>query len=117
MAWEQRGKNSHYFYLNRRLPDGCIQKQYYGCRIKAELESIRLEKKAEIQRQLHAERQLTAVGESLLQQHVLNTTNTVHGLMLLAGYHNERSRGWRPLKMIAPQESTNIPPSMEPAQA
>ncbi len=117
MAWEQRGKNSHYFYLNRRLPDGRIQKQYYGCGIKAELESIRLEKKAEIRRQLHAERQLTAAGESLLQQHVLNTTDVVHGLMLLAGYNNERSRGWRPLKMIAPQESTNVPPSTETEQA
>jgi hypothetical protein len=117
MAWEQRGKNSLYFYLNRRLPDGRIQKQYYGCGIKAELESIRLEKKAEIRRQLHAERQLTAVGDSLLQQHVLSTTDVVHGLMLMAGYNNERSRGWRPLKMIAPQESTNVPLSTEPAQA
>lgn len=105
MAWETRDGNTEYFYLNQRLPDGRIRKKYFGKGMLAEIESLRLEKKAVASRQLAAERQLTAAAESLLKQHLRSTRDVTHTLMLSIGYTNERYRGWRPLPMIAPQEN------------
>jgi len=107
VAWETRDGNTEYFYLNQRLPDGRIRKKYFGKGMLAEIESLRLEKKAVASRQLAAERQLTAAAESLLKQHLRSTRDVTHTLMLSIGYTNERYRGWRPLPMIALQETNH----------
>ncbi len=105
MAWETRDGNAKYFYLNQRLPDGRIRKKYFGKGMLAEIESLRLEKKAVVRRQLAAERQQTAAAESLLKQHLCSTRDLTHALMISIGFTNERSRGWRPIPMIAQQET------------
>ena len=105
MAWETRDGNTEYFYLNQRLPDGRIRKKYFGKGMLAEIESLRLEKTALARRQLAVERELTAAAESLLKQHLRSTKDLSHALMLSIGFNNERSRGWRPIPMIALQEN------------
>jgi len=105
VAWETRDGNAEYFYLNQRLPDGRIRKKYFGKGMLAEIESLRLEKKAVVRRQLAAERQQTAAAESLLKQHLRSTNDLTHALMISIGFTNERSRGWRPIPMIALQEN------------
>ena len=55
MAWERRANGREYFYLSRRLPDGRIHKEYFGKRLRAEVESMRLEQKAR-QRQVDTQR-------------------------------------------------------------
>lgn len=104
---QTRGRGRQYFYLNRRLPDGRIRKQYFGKGMLAEIESLRLEKKVEARRQLNAEHQRTAAAESLLRQHLRSTRDVTHALMLSIGYTNERYRGWRPLPMIAQQKASH----------
>jgi len=105
VAWETRDGSNQYFYLNQRLPDGRIRKKYFGNRLLAEVESLRLEKKAEARCQLAAEHQLTATAESLLKQHLRSTRDVTHALMIAIGFTNERSRGWRQIPMIALQET------------
>jgi len=105
VAWETRDGNTEYFYLNQRLPDGRIRKKYFGKGMLAEIESLRLEKTALARRQLAVERELTAAAESLLKQHLRSTKDLSHALMLSIGFNNERSRGWRPIPMIALQEN------------
>jgi hypothetical protein len=107
VAWETRGSDKQYFYLSERLSDGCIRKKYIGTGLLAEVESLRLEQKAAIRHQLIEERQKSAAAESLLKQHLRSTTDVTHALMLTRGFTNERSRGWRRLPMIAPNENTN----------
>lgn len=107
MGWETRGNNTKYFYLSRRLSDGRIRKQYFGSGLQAEIESIRLERKKDIQRRIREEKQQVAAAESQLKQHVRSTNDVVQALMLTQGFTNERSRGWRRLPMIAPNENTN----------
>ena len=107
MAWENRGNSTKYFYLSRRLSDGRIRKQYFGSGLQAEIESIRLERKKDIQRRIREEKQQVAAAESQLKQHVRSTNDVVQALMLTQGFTNERSRGWRRLTMIAPNENTN----------
>jgi hypothetical protein len=107
VAWETRGNKTKYFYLSRRLSDGRIRKQYFGSGLQAEIESIRLERKQDIQRRIREEKQQVAAAESQLKQHVRSTNDVVQALMLTQGFTNERSRGWRRLPMIAPNENTN----------
>ena len=107
MAWENRGSSTRYFYLSRRLSDGRIRKQYFGSGLQAEIESIRLERKKDIQRRIREEKQQVAAAESQLKQYVRSTNDVVQALMLTQGFTNERSRGWRRLPMIAPNENTN----------
>ena len=107
MAWETRGGKDEYFYLSQRLSDGRIRKKYIGKGLLANVESLWLERKAAVRRQLSEERQRTAAAETLLKQHLRSTTDVTHALMLSIGYTNERSRGWRRLPMIAPNENTN----------
>ena len=107
MAWESRGGKAEYFYLSQRLPDGRILKKYIGTGLLAEVESLWLERKAAVRRQLSEERQQTAAAETLLKQHLRSTTDATHALMLSIGYTNERSRGWRNLPMIAPNEASH----------
>jgi hypothetical protein len=107
VAWETRGSDKQYFYLSERLSDGCIRKKYIGTGLLAEVESLRLEQKAAIRHQLIEERQKSAAAESLLKQHLRSTTDVTHALMLTRGFTNERSRGWRRLPMIAPNENPN----------
>ncbi len=107
MAWETRSGSWKYFYLNQRLPDGRIRKRYFGSGLLADIESLRCEKRADLRRQLSEERQQTAAAESLLKQHLRSTNDVTHALMLSIGYTNERSRGWRRLNMIAPNEVNN----------
>jgi len=112
VAWETRRSDKQYFYLSQRLPDGRIRKKYIGTGLLAEVESLWLERKASVRRQLSEERQQTAAAETLLKQHLRSTTVVTHALMLSMGYTNERSRGWRNLPMIAPHEANNeIAPS------
>lgn len=105
MAWETRDSGNQYFYLNQRLPDGRIRKKYFGNGLLAEVESLRLDINAVARHQLATERQLTATGESLLKQHLRSTRDVTHALMIAVGFTNERSRGWRPIPMIALQET------------
>ena len=107
MAWETRGGKEQYFYLSQRLSDGRIRKQYFGSGLQAEIESIRLERKKDIQRRIREEKQQVAAAESQLKQYVRSTNDVVQALMLTQGFTNERSRGWRRLPMIAPNENTN----------
>ena len=109
MAWETKGGSTKYFYRSHRLADGRIRKLYFGSGLLAEVESLRLEKKAEARRQLNVERQRTAAGETLLRQQLRSTRDVVHALMLSIGYTNERYRGWRRLPVIAPSEACNEP--------
>ena len=105
MAWESRDGGNQYFYLNQRLPDGRVRKKYFGNGMLAEVESLRLDINAVARRQLATERQLTATGESLLKQHLHSTRDVSHALMIAVGFTNERSRGWRPIPMIALKET------------
>ena len=107
MAWETRGGKEEYFYLSQRLPDGRIRKKYIGKGLLANVESLWLERKAAVRRQLSEERQQTAAAETLLKQHLRSTSDVTHALMLSIGYTNERSRGWRRLPMIAPNEASH----------
>ena len=107
MAWETRGSDKQYLYLSERLSDGRIRKKYIGTGLLAEVESLWLERKAAVRHQLSEERQQTAAAESLLKQHLRSTSDVTHALMLSMGYTNEKSRGWRRLPMIAPNENTN----------
>jgi hypothetical protein len=107
VAWETRGGKEQYFYLSQRLSDGRIRKQYFGSGLQAEIESIRLERKKDIQRRIREEKQQVAAAESQLKQYVRSTNDVVQALMLTQGFTNERSRGWRRLPMIAPNENTN----------
>ena len=109
MAWETKGGSTKYFYRSHRLADGRIRKLYFGSGLLAEVESLRLEKKADARRQLNVERQRTAAGETLLRQQLRSTRDVVHALMLSIGYTNERYRGWRRLPVIAPSEACNEP--------
>jgi hypothetical protein len=45
MAWETRKSGRRYFYLSERLPDGRVHKRYFGNGLRAEVESMRLERK------------------------------------------------------------------------
>lgn len=105
MAWESRRNGTEYFYLSYRTADGKICKKYCGNGLLAEVESTRLERKAEARRQVKEEQQRTAKAETLLKRHVQSTNDITHAVMLSIGYTNELSRGWRPLPMIAPQEA------------
>jgi len=107
VAWESRDGSNQYFYLNQRLSDGRVRKKYFGKGLLAEIESLRLENRAVASHQLAAERQLTATAESLLKQHLCSTKDVTHALMISIGFTNERSRGWRPLPMIALQETNH----------
>ncbi|WP_417746755.1 hypothetical protein [Rosistilla oblonga] len=107
MTWETRGNSKKYFYLSRRLSDGRIRKQYFGRGLHAEVEAIRLERDREIQRRIREEKQEVAAAESRLKHHLRSTSDVVLALMLIQGFTNERSRGWRRLPMIAPNENTN----------
>ena len=105
MGWERRPNGTKYFYLSYRTTDGKVRKKYCGNGLLAEVEAIRLEGKAKARRCLNEEQQRTAKAETLLKRHVQSTNDITHALMLSIGYTNELSRGWRPLPMIAPQES------------
>jgi hypothetical protein len=109
VAWETRSSDRQYFYLSERLSDGRIRKKYIGTGLLAEVESLWLERKAAVRRQLSEERQQTLAAESLLKQHLRSTTDVTHALMLSMGYTNERSRGWRrrTMNMIAPNDVNN----------
>ena len=118
MTWETRGGSTKYFYLSRRLADGRVRKQYCGkekCPA-AEIESIRLEKKAEARRLINAERQQSASAEAVTKEHLRNTTDITHALMLSVGMTNERYRGWRRLPMIAPSEAYSEPAEPEASE-
>ena len=103
VAWETRGGSTQYFYLNQRLPGGRFRKKYFGNGDRAFVESLRLERRTEVRRQLKEERQRTSAAEAALKEHIRYTTDVTYALMLSVGYSNERSRGWRRLRMIAPQ--------------
>ena len=107
MAWENRGGKEEYFYLSQRLSDGRIRKKYFGSGLQAEIESIRLERKKDIRLHIREEKQHVAAAESQLKQHLRSTSDVVQALMLTQGFTNERSRGWRRLPMIAPNEANN----------
>lgn len=115
MGWETRGSDRKYFYRSVRLSDGRIRKMYIGNGMLAEVESQWLERKAAVRRQLSDERQQTAAAESLLQRHLRSTSDVTHALMLSVGYTNERSRGWRTLKMIDANtiNDENVPSATE----
>ena len=118
MTWETRGGTTKYFYLSRRLADGRVRKQYCGkekCPA-AEIESIRLEKKAEARRLINAERQQSASAEAVTKEHLRSTTDITHALMLSVGMTNERYRGWRRLPMIAPSEAYSEPAEPEASE-
>jgi len=68
VAWETRGSDKQYLYLSERLSDGRIRKKYIGTGLLAEVESLWLERKAAVRRQLGEERQRTAAAESLLKR-------------------------------------------------
>jgi hypothetical protein len=105
VAWETRKNGRQYFYLSERRPDGSVRKRYLGKWVRAEVESIRLEKKVETRRRIKEERQRTAPAEVLLKQQIRSTSDLTHALMLSNGFTNEKSRGWRPLPMVAAQEA------------
>ncbi len=93
MAWETRKSGRRYFYLSERLPDGRVRKRYFGNGLRAEVESMRLEKKQAQHAALVREKQLTASVDSLLAQHVQSTSELVDASLLVAGFHNPKLRG------------------------
>ncbi len=115
MGWETRGGDKKYFYRSVRLSDGRRRKKYIGNGMLAEVESLWLERKAAVRRQLSEERQQTAAAESLLKRHLRSTSDVTHSLMLSIGYANQRSRGWRTLKMIDANtiNDENVPTATE----
>lgn len=111
MAWETRG-NHIYFYLSQRS-DGRVRKRYFGNGLQAEVEAMRLERKQTQRAVLVREKQLTASVDVLLSQHVQSTRDLVDASLLVAGFHNPKSRGWRRRRMIA---SNTAAESQEPAR-
>jgi hypothetical protein len=104
MAWENRGKQKTYFYRSERV-DGQVRKTYLGSGMLAEVESIRLERKAMQRAQITAEKQQTITAETLLKHQIQNTADLTFGLMASVGFTNERYRGWRPIPVIALQQT------------
>ena len=98
MGWEKR-KSKMYFYLHKRLPDGRKRKQYYGHGFDAKmtyhflwLRQVERTFAAETLRQLKAQ---TQEADELLNSYCKSVSELVAVEMLVAGFHNSRSRGWR----------------------
>jgi len=104
MAWETRGNRKSYFYRSERDGDR-VRKTYIGSGLLAEVESIRLERKAMLRAQIASEQKQTLKAETLLKQQIRSTTDITIGLMTSVGYTNERYRGWRKLPVTAPQQT------------
>ena len=109
MAWERRKSGRRYFYLSARLSDGGVRKRYFGNGLLAEVESLRLERQQAQRDALVQEKQFTASVDLLLAQHVQSTSDLVDASLLVAGFHNPKSRGWRRRRMIAPNAAAKGP--------
>ncbi len=106
MAWETRHNRRRYFYRSERV-GGQVRKTYLGKGLLAEVELIRLERKAVLRAQIAAEKQQTITAEALLKQQIQSTADLTLGLMVSVGYTNERYRGWRKIPMIALRQTDN----------
>lgn len=105
MAWEKRGNGRQYFYLNQRQADGSVRKRYYGRGWLAEVESIRLEWKASLQRHELQERKSIFDLESTTHDCADSTRTLMEAHFFSVGLHNPKRRGWRRRReMIRPVE-------------
>lgn len=106
MAWEKRKSGRSYFYLSERQPDGGVRKRYLGKGLLAEVESIRLERKASLRQRQLRERKTILELESMTTDYAKSARITVDAHLYAAGFHNPRSRGWRRRReMIKPIEA------------
>jgi hypothetical protein len=109
MAWETRKSGRSYFYLSERQPDGGVRKRYLGTGLLAEVESIRLERKASLRQRQLRERKTILELESMTTDYVKSARITVDAHLYAAGFHNPNSRGWRRRReMIKPVEADDL---------
>ena len=109
MAWETRKSGRSYFYLSERKPDGGVRKRYLGTGLLAEVESIRLERKASLRQRQLRERKTIIELESMTTDYVKSARITVDAHLYAAGFHNPNSRGWRRRReMIKPVEADDL---------
>ncbi len=109
MAWETRKSGRSYFYLSERQPDGSVRKRYLGMGLLAEVESIRLERKASLRQRQLRERKTILELESMTTDYAQSARITVDAHLYAAGFHNPNSRGWRRRReMIKPTEANDL---------
>jgi hypothetical protein len=106
MAWETRKSGRSYFYLSERQSDGGVRKRYLGTGLLAEVESIRLERKASLRQRQLRERKTILELESMTTDYANSVRITVDAHLYAAGFHSPGSRGWRRRReMIKPTEA------------
>ena len=106
MAWETRKTGRSYFYLSERQSDGGVRKRYLGTGLLAEVESIRLERKASLRQRQLRERKTILELESMTTDYANSVRITVDAHLYAAGFHSPGSRGWRRRReMIKPTEA------------
>ncbi len=109
MAWETRKSGRSYFYLSERQSDGGVRKRYLGTGLLAEVESIRLERKASLRQRQLRERKTILELESMTADYAQSVRITVDAHLYAAGFHNPKSRGWRGRReMIKPTEANDL---------
>lgn len=105
MAWEIRENGSRYFYWSQRQSDGSVRRRYLGNGIRAEVESIRIERKQVRREMLARERRQTTELERTTRESASSIRVLLEAHYFAAGFHNPGSRGWRRRrKMIKPTE-------------
>ncbi len=83
MARELRHDRKTYFYRSERVGDK-VRKTYLGNGLLAELESMRLQRKAILRTQIAKEKQQTLTAEALTLQQIQSTAELTLGLMIQA---------------------------------
>lgn len=98
MVWEKR-KFTAYYYKSVRLPDGRRVTEYYGRGLRAFATSLAVDRREleksqamKVIRELRAE---TIEAEELAQIFHDGVAESLAAEMLIIGYHNPGSRGWR----------------------
>jgi hypothetical protein len=118
MAWETRKSGRSYFYLSERQSDGGVRKRYLGTGLLAEVESIRLERKASLRQRQLRERKTILELESMTTDYAKSARITVDAHLYAAGFHSPGSRGWRRRReMIKPTEANDLESQSQELQA
>lgn len=108
MAWEKR-KSRQYFYRDVRQPDGRRVKEYYGCGLHAYVAALAIDRqKLARSQQLKMIRELKAgtfEAEELAKQFHHGVSEFLAARMLIDGFHNPASRGWR--KIMQTESATD----------
>jgi len=106
VAWEIRKNGCRYFYLSERQPDGNVRRRYLGYGLRAEVESIRLERRKAQREELLREKKKTAELEGLTTHCVRKATTVLEAHLFAEKFHNPEHRGWRRRnEMIRPADT------------